>query len=396
MSHFETDAIRRQMERTQYREHSNPLFLTSSFVFEDAEQMRALFSGEAEGDIYSRYSNPNVNEFVDKVCAMEGAEDGFATASGMAAVWAGMAAFLHSGDHVLASRAVFGSTHQILTQIFPRWGITHTYVDPQDVDGWEAHIRPETRMIVLETPSNPGLVLVDLEKAGALARKHNLILLVDNCFATPYLQRPIDYGADLVMHSGTKFMDGQGRVLGGILVGRKELIEEVRFFCRHTGPSLSPFNAWVLSKGLETLAVRMEQHCRNALALAEWLEAHPQVQRVSYPFLPSHPQHELARRQMRLGGGLVTFEIAGGLEAGKRFIDALQMCSRSSNLGDVRTIVTHPASTTHSKLTEQERLAVGITPGLIRISVGLEHVEDIQADLDQALAAARNSVTRDA
>ncbi len=302
MPRFETDAIRRQMERTQYREHSNPLFLTSSFVFEDAEQMRALFSGEAEGDIYSRYSNPNVNEFVEKVCAMEGAEDGFATASGMAAVWAGMAAFLHSGDHVLASRAVFGSTHQILTQIFPRWGITHTYVDPQDVEGWEAHIRPETRMIVLETPSNPGLVLVDLEKAGALARKHNLILLVDNCFATPYLQRPIAYGADLVMHSGTKFMDGQGRVLGGILVGRKELIEEVRFFCRHTGPSLSPFNAWVLSKGLETLAVRMEQHCRNALALAEWLEAHSQVQQVSYPFLPSHPQHELARRQMRRGG----------------------------------------------------------------------------------------------
>ena len=391
MPRFETDAIRRQMERTQYREHSNPLFLTSSFVFEDAEQMRALFSGEAEGDIYSRYSNPNVNEFVEKVCAMEGAEDGFATASGMAAVWAGMAAFLHSGDHVLASRAVFGSTHQILTQIFPRWGITHTYVDPQDVEGWEAHIRPETRMIVLETPSNPGLVLVDLEKAGALARKHNLILLVDNCFATPYLQRPIAYGADLVMHSGTKFMDGQGRVLGGILVGRKELIEEVRFFCRHTGPSLSPFNAWVLSKGLETLAVRMEQHCRNALALAEWLEAHSQVQQVSYPFLPSHPQHELARRQMRRGGGLVTFEIAGGLEAGKRFMDALQMCSRSSNLGDVRTIVTHPASTTHSKLTEQERLAVGITPGLIRISVGLEHLEDIQADLDQALAAARHA-----
>ncbi len=391
MPRFETDAIRRQMERTQYREHSNPLFLTSSFVFEDAEQMRALFSGEAEGDIYSRYSNPNVNEFVEKVCAMEGAEDGFATASGMAAVWAGMAAFLHSGDHVLASRAVFGSTHQILTQIFPRWGITHTYVDPQDVEGWEAHIRPETRMIVLETPSNPGLVLVDLEKAGALARKHNLILLVDNCFATPYLQRPIAYGADLVMHSGTKFMDGQGRVLGGILVGRKELIEEVRFFCRHTGPSLSPFNAWVLSKGLETLAVRMEQHCRNALALAEWLEAHSQVQQVSYPFLPSHPQHELARRQMRRGGGLVTFEIAGGLEAGKRFMDALQMCSRSSNLGDVRTIVTHPASTTHSKLTEQERLAVGITPGLIRISVGLEHLEDIQADLDQALAAARDA-----
>lgn len=385
MPRFETDAIRRQMERTHYREHASPLFLTSSFVFDDADQMAALFSGEAEGDIYSRYSNPNVNEFVARVCAMEGAEDGFATASGMAAVWAGMAAFLRAGDHVLASRAVFGSTHQILTQILPRWGITHTYVVPEEVEGWEAHIRPQTRMIVLETPSNPGLALVDLKKAGTLARRHDLILLVDNCFATPYLQRPIDYGAHLVMHSATKFMDGQGRVLGGILVGSAELIEQVRFFCRHTGPALSPFNAWVLSRGLETLALRMEQHCRNAHALAEWLESHPAVQRVAYPFLPSHPQYELAKRQMKLGGGLVTFEIQGGLPAGKRFIDALQMCSRSSNLGDVRTIVTHPASTTHSKLTEAERRATGITPGLIRIAVGLEHIDDIRADIERAL-----------
>ncbi len=388
MARFETEAIRQQMRRTPYREHASPLFLTSSFVFDNADQMAALFNGEAEGDIYSRYSNPNVNEFVDKVCAMEGAEDGFATASGMAAVWAGMAALLHAGDHVIASRAVFGSTHQILTQVLPRWGITHTYVDPTDVEGWEAHIRPETRMIVLETPSNPGLTLVDLEQAGALARKYQLVLLVDNCFATPYLQRPIDFGADLVMHSATKFMDGQGRVLGGVLVGRKELIEEVRFFCRHTGPALAPFNAWVLSKGLETLAVRMEQHCTNAHALAEWLEQHPSVARVAYPFLPSHSQYALAKKQMKRGGALVAFEIKGGLSVGKRFIDALQLCSRSSNLGDVRTIVTHPASTTHSKLSEKERLAVGITPGLIRISVGLEHIDDIQKDIEQALAQA--------
>ncbi len=388
MARFETDAIRRQMSRTPYREHASPLFLTSSFVFDNADQMAALFSGEAEGDIYSRYSNPNVDEFVARVCAMEGAEDGFATASGMAAVWAGMAALLRTGDHVLASRAVFGSTHQILTQILPRWGIAHTYVAPEDVGSWEAHIRPQTRMIVVETPSNPGLVLVDLQQASALARRHDLILLVDNCFATPYLQRPIDYGADLVMHSATKFMDGQGRVLGGVLVGRGELIEQVRFFCRHTGPTLSPFNAWVLSKGLETLALRMEQHCRNAHALAEWLERHPAVRRVAYPFLPSHPQHELAKRQMKLGGGLVTFEIRGGLPAGKRFIDALQMCSRSSNLGDVRTIVTHPASTTHSKLTEAERRTTGITPGLIRVSVGLEHIDDIRADIERALRQA--------
>lgn len=384
--HFETKAIRGQMPRTPYREHSAPLFLTSSFVFPDAALMADTFAGQAEGLIYSRYSNPNTDELIAKVCAMEGAEDGFATASGMAAVFASMAAFLQSGDHLLASQAVFGSTHQILTQLFPRWGISHTYVNPLDVDSWAQHIQPNTRMIVLETPSNPGLALIDLDKAGQLARQHGLVLNVDNCFATPYLQQPSRYGADLIVHSGTKWLDGQGRVLGGLVVGKADLIEQLRFFCRHTGPAMSPFNAWVLSKSLETLAIRMERHCSNALLLAQRLEQQPGLARVHYPGLPSHPQYGLAQQQMRLGGGILAFELKGGFEQGKRFLDALQLCSLTSNLGDSRTIVTHPASTTHSKLTEDERLASGITPGLIRLSAGLEHVEDIWEDIVRALA----------
>ena len=386
---FESRAIRDQRERTQYSEHSVPVFLTSSFTFPSAEEMRDAFAGESEGIIYSRYSNPNTDEYIHKVCRMEGCEDGFATASGMAAVFASMAAFLKSGDHVLASRAVFGSTHQILTQILSRWGVTYTYVAPEEIDSWEQHIRPETRMIVLETPSNPGLALVDLEKVGELARANDLILNVDNCFATPYLQRPAKYGADLVVHSGTKWMDGQGRVLGGIVVGNKELIEEVRFFCRHTGPALSPFNAWVLSKSLETLHVRMDRHCRNALQLAGQLESNPEIEHVIYPFLPSHPQFQLAKKQMRQGGGIVTIELMDGVRRGQAFLNAIEMCSLSSNLGDARSIVTHPASTTHSKLTEAERLAVGITPGMVRISVGLEHIDDILADIEQALEKSR-------
>lgn len=384
--HFETNAIRLQRERTQYREHSVPLFLTSSFTFPNAEAMRDTFAGEADGLIYSRYSNPNTDELIQKVCAMEGAEAGFATASGMAAVFASMAAFLKTGDHVLASRAVFGSTHQVLTNIFPKWGITATYVDPLDIDNWPAAIQDNTRMLVLESPSNPGLTLVDLEKAGQIAKAHNLILNVDNCFATPYLQQPLSYGADLSVHSGTKWMDGQGRTLGGIIVGKQALIDQVQGFCRHTGPAMSPFNAWVLSKSLETLSVRMDRHCQNAMALAERLETHPQVNEVRYPFLASHPQVDLAKRQMKYGGGLVSFEIKGGVAASMQFLNKIKLCSLSSNLGDTRTILTHPATTTHSKLSEAERLAVGITPGLIRISVGLEHIEDISADIMAALA----------
>lgn len=383
----ETDAIRTQSDRTPFREHSVPVYLTSSFVFEDAEQARAMFADEIPGNIYSRYSNPNTNEFIDKLCKLEGTEDGIATASGMAAMYSSMAALLKSGDHVLACRSVFGSTHQILNTIFPRFGITHTYVDVNAPEKWESHIQPNTRMIFVETPSNPALDLIDLEWLGKLASKKNLILNVDNCFATPYLQTPAKWGAHIVTHSATKFIDGQGRVLGGAVLGTKELIKEIKFFARHTGPSMSPFNAWILSKSLETLAVRMERHCENAYEIARHLEGHPEVSWVKYPMLPSHPQFQLAKKQMRLGGGLVTFELKGGLEQGRRFLNSLRMISHSPNLGDTRTIAIHPASTTHSKLTDEERAAVGITPGLIRISAGLEDIKDIIRDIDAGIAA---------
>ncbi len=391
---FETEAIRVQHERSSFREHSVPLYLTSSFVFDDAEQARAMFADEIPGNIYSRYSNPNTNEFIDKLCRMEGTEDGIATASGMAAMYASMAALLKSGDHILACRSVFGSTHQILNTLFPRFGISHSYADVNEPETWEGKIRPNTRMIFVETPSNPALDLIDLEWLGKLAAKHNLILNVDNCFATPYLQTPAKYGAHIVTHSATKFMDGQGRVIGGAILGTKELIKEIRFFARHTGPSLSPFNAWILSKSLETLAVRMDRHCQNALQLATFLEGQDDVLKVKYPFLPSHPQFELAKKQMRLGGGLVTFEVKGGLEHGRSFLNALKMISHTPNLGDTRTIAIHPASTTHSKLTDEERAAVGIMPGLIRIAVGLEDIQDIIADILQALEVSRKVSSR--
>lgn len=387
--HFETNAIRHQADRTEFREHSVPVYLTSSFVFEDAEQARALFADEISGNIYTRFSNPNNTEFIEKLCLLEGTEDGIATASGMAAMYISMAALLKSGDHVLASRSLFGSTHQILNMLFPRYNISHTYVDIADLGSWESQIRPNTKMIFVETPSNPALDIIDLEWLGKLANKHNLILNVDNCFATPYLQNPAKWGAHLVTHSATKFIDGQGRVVGGAVLGKKELIKEIRFFARHTGPALSPFNAWILSKSLETLAVRMDRHCSNAHQLAEFLSGHQDVEYVKYPFLISHPQQALAKKQMRLGGGLVTFEIKGGIDRGRKFLNALKMLSHTANLGDTRTIATHPASTTHSKLTEDERLAVGITPGLIRISAGLENIQDILADVSQAIESTR-------
>lgn len=382
---FETDAVRAQSDRTQFREHSVPLYLTSSFVFDDAEQARALFADEIQGNIYTRFSNPNNAEFINKLCLLEGAEDGIATASGMAAMYISMASLLKSGDHILASRSVFGSTHQILSVIFPKVNITHTYVDIADPASWESKIQPNTKMIFVETPSNPALDIIDLEWLGKLANKHKLILNVDNCFATPYLQNPVKWGAHIVTHSATKFIDGQGRVIGGAVLGTKELIKEVRFFARHSGPSMSPFNAWVLSKSLETLAVRMDRHCQNALELATHLQTHKEVLLVKYPFLPSHPQHELARKQMKQGGGVVTFEIKGGIERGRKFLNALKMISHSANLGDTRSIATHPASTTHSKLTDIEREAVGISPGLIRVSVGLENIQDILSDVEQAI-----------
>lgn len=385
MKKFETNAIRTQAERTDNREHSVPVYLTSSFMFDDAEQMRAMFADELEGNIYSRFTNPNTTEFVDKMCLLEGAEAGYATASGMAAVFASFMALLKNGDHILATSSIFGSTHTMLTKFLPRWGITHTYADANKPETWEALIQKNTKMIFVETPSNPGLDIIDLEWLGNLAKKHNIILNVDNCFATPFIQRPIEFGAHLVTHSATKYLDGQGRVLGGVVVGKKELIKDIYLFCRSSGPSLSPFNAWLLSKSLETLSIRMERHSQNAQKLAGLLENHPEVERVRYPFLLSHPQFQIAKKQMSLGGGVVAFNIKGGLARGKKFLDALQLCSLTANLGDSRTIATHPASTTHAKLTEEERQATGITPGLVRISVGLENIIDIVADIEQAL-----------
>ena len=383
--HTETQLIRTQMERSQYMEHSTPLHLTSSFVFKDAEEMRAAFSEEKERNIYSRFSNPNTTEFVQKVAEMEGAEDGVAFATGMGAVFGTFAALLDSGDHIVSARSVFGSTHALFTKFLPKWNIETSYFAVDDLAAAEALIQPNTKMLYAESPTNPGVDVLDLEALSRLAKKHNILLVIDNCFATPYLQQPIAYGADLVIHSATKLMDGQGRVLGGVTVGKKELIREIYLFARNTGSSLSPFNAWVLSKSLETLPVRVDRHCQSALHIAEALEKQAEISWVKYPFLPSHPQYELAKKQMTQGGSIIAFEVKGGLEAGRAFFDKIQLLSLSSNLGDSRTIVTHPASTTHSKLSPEDQLAVGITPGMVRLSVGLEHPEDILADLIQAL-----------
>ncbi|CAM4325972.1 trans-sulfuration enzyme family protein [Zobellia nedashkovskayae] len=382
---FETNAIRTQLERTKHLEHSVPIYMTSSFVFEDAEDMRASFAEEKERNIYSRYSNPNSSEFIEKVCQMEGAENGFAFASGMAAVFSTLAALLDSGDHVLSARNIFGSTHSLFTNFFPKWNIDHTYFKIDDLGAIEGLITPKTKIIYAESPTNPGVDILDLEALGKIAKKHNLILVIDNCFASPYLQQPIKFGADLVIHSGTKLMDGQGRVLAGITVGSKELIEKVYRFSRITGPALSPFNAWVLSKSLETLAVRVDRHCENALKLAEFLEANDKVNWVKYPFLKSHPKYEIAKKQMKAGGCVIAFEVKGGLEAGQKFFNSIKLLSLSANLGDARSIITHPASTTHSKLSVDERAETGITDGMVRVSVGLEHIDDIIADISQAL-----------
>ncbi|MEA1849777.1 O-succinylhomoserine sulfhydrylase [Chryseobacterium sp. MHB01] len=382
---FETSAIRTQTERTQFDEHSTPLYLTSSFIFQDAEDMRASFAEEKQKNLYSRFSNPNVTEFTEKIAKMEGAEAGYAFATGMAAIYSTFATLLNAGDHIVSCQSVFGSTHTLFTKYFPKWNIETTYFKAEDAENVEQYIQPNTKVLYLETPTNPAIEVLDLEFFGQIAKKHNLIFIVDNCFATPYLQQPIKYGADIVVHSATKLIDGQGRVLGGVAVGREDLIREIYLFARNTGPAMSPFNAWVLSKSLETLAIRVEKHCENALKVAEFLEAHPNVELVKYPFLKSHPGYEIAKKQMKLGGNIVAFEIKGGIEGGRNFLDKIKMCSLSANLGDTRTIVTHPASTTHSKLSDHERSEVGITAGLVRCSVGLENVDDIIADLKQAL-----------
>ncbi len=384
--HPRTQAIRLQTERTAQKEHATPLFLTSSFVYDKAEDMAAAFEDDTlDVNIYSRFKNPTVDEFVNKIVHLEGAEDGVATATGMAAVFASFMTFLSAGDHVISASAVFGSTHSILTKYLPKWGITFSYFDMTKPEEIEALIKPNTKMLYLETPSNPGLDIIDLQLVGDICRKHNILFVVDNCFATPAVQQPIKYGAHLVLHSATKFIDGQGRVLGGVVVGPKDLVYQLYLFIRNTGPSLSAFNAWTLSKSLETLFIRMDAHAASALALAKHLEGHAKVSRVKYPFLPSHPQHAIAIKQMNNGGGIVSFEVKGGIDSGRKFLNALQMLSMTNNLGDSRSIASHPASTTHSKLSEAERQSVGITPGLIRVSVGLEHIDDIIADIDQAL-----------
>ncbi|MFN5056244.1 MAG: trans-sulfuration enzyme family protein [Bacteroidota bacterium] len=382
----ETLAIRTQTERTGEKEHSTPLFLTSSFVYDTAEDMAAAFEDDTlDVNIYSRFSNPSVDEFVKKVTLMEGAEDGIATATGMAAVFSSFMTFLSAGDHIVSASAVFGSTHAILTKYLPKWGIEFSYFDMNKPETIEGLIKKNTKLLYVETPSNPGLDIIDLKLVADICKKHNILFIVDNCFATPAVQQPIKYGADLVLHSATKFMDGQGRVLGGVVVGKKDLIKQMYLFIRNTGPSMSPFNAWVLSKSLETLYVRMNQHASNALYIAKKLEGHPALSWVKYPFLESHPQYKIAKNQMSKGGGILTFELKSGLEGGRNFLNNLKWLSMTNNLGDSRTIASHPASTTHSKLTEEERQAVGITPGLIRLSVGLEHPDDIVEEILAAL-----------
>jgi O-succinylhomoserine sulfhydrylase len=383
--HKQTLAIRTQTAQSFEMEHSTPLYLTSSFTFDTAEDMRAAFADESDDNIYSRYSNPTVDEFVKKMCLLEGAEAGFATASGMAAVFNSIFALLKAGDHLICCSSVFGSTHALATKFLPKYGIECTLVSSTKPKEWEAAVRPNTKMVYLETPTNPQLEIIDLAWVGEFSKKHKIIFNVDNCFASPILQNPIEFGADIVSHSATKWIDGQGRVLGGIVVGRADLIRDIYLFCRNTGPSMSAFNAWVLSKSLETLDVRIERHCANALAIATKLEQNNKIAWVKYPFLPSHPQYEIAIKQMKKGGGVLCFELKGGVESGRKFLDALELLSMTPNLGDTRSIASHPTSTTHSKLTEAERLAIGITPGLIRISAGLENVNDIIADIEQAL-----------
>lgn len=380
----ETLAIRNQTERTQYLEHSTPLFLTSSFVFEDAEDMRASFAEEKDRNIYSRFSNPNVSEFIEKMVLLENAEDGVGFATGMAAVYNTLVTFLNSGDHIVSASSVFGSTHTLFTKYLPKWNIETTYFNISEPETIESKIQPNTKILFVETPTNPGVEIIDLELLGDLAKKHNLLLIVDNTFATPIIQNPIDFGAHLVIHSATKLIDGQGRALGGVTVGSKELIREIYLFSRNTGPSLAPFNAWIFSKSLETLSIRVEKHSENALKVAQFLESHPAVSSVKYPFLPSHPQYQIAKKQMKLGGNIIAFELNGGKDAGKKFIDSIKLFSISANLGDTRTIVTHPATSTHSKLNATELAEANLTEGLIRISVGLEHIDDIITELNTA------------
>ena len=379
--HFETKAIRTQTDRSQHHEHSTPIFATSSFVFDDAQNMRALFANELDGNIYSRFTNPSVREFENKMTILEEGEDSIATSSGMAAIFATFASLLSSGDHILISKAVFGSTFRVAEDYLNKWGISHNYIDHLDMSSWDDKLQSNTKLLYIETPSIPGLDIIDLRKTSSYCKDRGILLVVDNCFATPYLQQPLKLGADISIHSATKYIDGQGRVLGGVIVSSASIIEKIYPFMKNAGPSLSPFNAWILSKSLETLAIRMDRHCSNALKIAQWLESQPEVLMVKYPFLKSNFGYDIAKSQMKAGGGLISFELKGGKQAGIKMIDSRKMISLSANLGDTRTIITHPASSTHSKLSAEDRASAGITEGLVRMSVGLEHVDDIIDDI---------------
>jgi O-succinylhomoserine sulfhydrylase len=388
MTEFDTLAVRAGIHRSQFNEHSEALYLTSSFVFQNAAQAAARFSGEEAGPVYSRYTNPTVDMLQERLAALEGAQCCVATASGMSAILACVMCFTRAGDHIVASHGLFGATVQLLNNWLPRFGVTTTFVSPTDVSQWEAAITPSTRLLFLETPSNPLTEVSDITALSALARRVGALLVVDNCFCTPVLQRPVEFGADIVLHSATKYLDGQGRVMGGAVLGKRELVyEPLTTFLRNAGPTLSPFNAWVILKGLETLKLRMQAQSANAVGLAEWLEQHPRVERVFYPGLPSHPQYELARRQQASGGAIVSFVVKGGREAAWRVVDSTRLMSITANLGDVKTTITHPASTTHGRLSPQARDQAGISEGLLRIAVGLEGAEDLRQDLERGLSA---------
>ncbi len=381
----ETLAIRSGIHRTQFEEHSEAMFLTSSFVYTSAEQAAARFTGAEPGNIYARFTNPTVTAFQERLAALEGAERCVATASGMSAILATVMGLLSAGDHIVASRALFGSTVQLLSNILGRFGIETTYVSATDMAEWKAAVKANTKLFFLESPSNPLTEICDIRAIADLAHASNALLVVDNCFCTPILQRPLELGADIVVHSATKYIDGQGRVLGGAVLGGEKMLEGVYGFLRTAGPTLSAFNAWVLLKGLETLKIRMDAHSANALELAKWLEAHPNVQRVLYPGLASHPQHTLAMQQQKTGGGIVAFEVKGGKDAAWKVVNNTQLLSITANLGDVKTTITHPATTTHGRLTQEQRDAAGVSDGLLRVAVGLENIDDIKRDLARGL-----------
>lgn len=385
---LQTLALHTGVHRSQFNEHSEALYLTSSFVFQSAAQAAARFSGAEPGNIYSRFTNPTVTAFEERLAALEGAEACVATSSGMSAILSCVMGLLSAGDHIVASRSLFGSTVNLFNNILSRFNIETTFVSATDVAAWEAAVKPSTKLLFVETPSNPLTEISDLAALASVARKAGALLAVDNCFCSPALQRPLELGADLVIHSATKYLEGQGRVLGGAVLGKRDLVMGGVFsFLRTAGPSLSPFNAWVILKGMETLKLRMDAHSANALEVARWLEAQPGVARVHYPGLPSHPQHELARRQQKTGGGIVAFELKDGKEAAWRVVDSVRMISITANLGDTKSTLTHPASTTHARISQENRDAAGITDGLLRIAVGLEAPKDIQEDLAKGLNA---------